>query len=219
MGQGVWLDERGVPGLPLILIMGFLKSLLFDDPRKTQVQQWQRHKHFSPFPLSIGMIYFKYREFRPTEVQFEMEARMKRAPGFTLLEIIIVIIIVSVLSSLALPRFFRLIEYSRSTEALVSISAIRQAAERCYLMSAGSYLSCANFSNLDLEDPGGSPNSHFTYGMSLESGNTVYRITATRNTNECSSCTGADFIYLDIDTVNETIKRTGGGVYVGMTED
>ena len=34
--------------------------------------------------------------------------------GFTLLEVIIVIIIVSVLASLALPRFFRLLNHART---------------------------------------------------------------------------------------------------------
>ena len=44
--------------------------------------------------------------------------------GFTLLEIIIVIIIVGVLASLALPRFFSTVEYSRSTEALASLTSV-----------------------------------------------------------------------------------------------
>ena len=47
---------------------------------------------------------------------------------------ILVIIIVGVIASLALPRFFELIEYSISTEALAAMGAIRQAMERCNLM-------------------------------------------------------------------------------------
>ena len=85
--------------------------------------------------------------------------------GFTLLEIIIVIIIVGVLASLALPRFFNLIEFSRSTEALTNIGAIRQAMERCYLMNNGKYGPCTK-SKLDIDDPDTSPNAHFTYDAS-----------------------------------------------------
>ena len=84
--------------------------------------------------------------------------------GFTLLEIIIVIIIVGVLASLALPRLFSTVEYSRSTEAFISIAAIREAMERCSLY-VNSYASCNQMNLLDLEDPTNSPNAHFSYSI------------------------------------------------------
>ncbi len=62
----------------------------------------------------------------------EKKMRMnKNRSGFTLLEIIIVIIIVGVLASLALPRFFNTIEYARSTEALNMIGTLKRGADRC----------------------------------------------------------------------------------------
>ena len=72
--------------------------------------------------------------------------------GFTLLEIIIVIIIVGVLASLALPRFFSTVEFSKSTEGLMSLSALRDSMERCYLGSAGTYVGCT-IATLDITDP------------------------------------------------------------------
>lgn len=60
---------------------------------------------------------------------------MRRVPGVTLIELVIVIIIVGVLASLALPRFFLMIERSRAAEAITNIGVIRQAMERCYVMA------------------------------------------------------------------------------------
>ena len=54
--------------------------------------------------------------------------------GFTLLEFIIVIIIVAVLASIALPRLFRLVEYARLTEAIVAIGFSLVASIIAYLM-------------------------------------------------------------------------------------
>jgi len=131
--------------------------------------------------------------------------------GFTLLEIIIVIIIVGVLASLALPRFFSTVEYSRSTEALASITAVRQAMERCYLQRNGSYANCNAFTALDLQDPATSPNAHFTYGISGTSA-TGYTLTATRNTLDGGD--GSSTIVLT--QVTTAVSRSGTGVFAGI---
>lgn len=117
-----------------------------------------------------------------------------RNNAFTLLEVIIVIIIISVLTSLALPKLFSVIEYSRSAEALSNIATIRSAVERCYLMGNGTYAECFPFEpppvvndwdKLGIENPGSAPNSHFEY---MVHGQAVsgYIIRACRNTNESS---------------------------------
>jgi prepilin-type N-terminal cleavage/methylation domain-containing protein len=82
--------------------------------------------------------------------------------AFTLLELIIVIIVVGVLASLALPRFFRTIEFSRGTEALNALGALRRSIERCSLFVGGDYSQC-QWNNLDIDDPGTSPGAHFIY--------------------------------------------------------
>ena len=131
--------------------------------------------------------------------------------GFTLLEIIIVIIIVGVLASLALPRFFRTVEYARSTEALNSMGSIRQSMERCYLQRNGSYSNCNTFNNLDLTNPGTSPNAHFAYAFSGASA-VGYTITATRNTLE-----GGDGTSTVVVTQTATmVTRSGTGAYSGI---
>ncbi len=137
----------------------------------------------------------------------------ERMAGFTLLELIIVIIIVGVLAAVALPRFFRVIETSRVTEARVSIGAIRQGLERCYLMNNGSYSACNSFPKLALEDPGNSPNAHFTYWFpAVGAGN--YTVMATRNTREGGSTTTG--IQLVCDNATNQCAWTGFGVYQGI---
>ncbi len=134
--------------------------------------------------------------------------------GFTLLEIIIVIIIVGVLASLALPRFFATVEFSKSTEALNALSVLRQSMERCYLAASGTYnpaSGACNVANLDVEDPGLSPGARFTYAASGQSA-TGYVLTATRNTVDGG--TSGDLI-----TVTQTstgVTRAGTGKFVGI---
>ncbi len=107
--------------------------------------------------------------------------------GFTLLEIIVVIIIVGVLAAVALPRFFRVIEFSRAAEARVSLGAIRQGLERCYLMRNGTYAGCTTFSSLGMEDPGNSPNAHFSYILDPNPQAAHYTVVAQRNTRDGGS--------------------------------
>jgi len=67
----------------------------------------------------------------------KMLARHKQ-DGFTLIELVIVIIIVGVLAASAVTKFFSLIEFSRSQEAVINILHIRHSLERCYHF-AGDY--------------------------------------------------------------------------------
>ena len=113
--------------------------------------------------------------------------------AFTLLELIIVIIIIGVLTSLALPRLFSMVESSRKAEALTTIASIRSSMERYYLMNNGTYYYPPNGQTLisgvqnalDIEDPASSPGAHFTYDVwSGTNFNylTAYFIVARRNT-------------------------------------
>ena len=135
----------------------------------------------------------------------------KNKSGFTLLEIIIVIIIVGVLASLALPRFFSTVEYSRSTEALASMGAVRQSLERCYLQSSGDYTNCTAYANLDIEDPGNSPGAHFTYAIPSASA-TAYVIRATRNLVDGGSASSM----IAVTLAGTAVTRSGVGAFLGI---
>ena len=131
----------------------------------------------------------------------------KNQSGFTLLEIIIVIIIIGILASLALPKFFKTVEYSRSTEALTSLGAIRRAMDVCYLPT-GSYVPCTDFSKLSIPDPGLSTGAHWSYGFGTPTG-TAYTITATRNTVDNGTAT-------DTITINQDGTKTGTGNFTAI---
>jgi len=88
-----------------------------------------------------------------------------RNKGFTLLELIIVIVIVGVLASAALPKLFSVIEGAHAAEALAVFTSARRAWEARYLMDGtyGNGMDSVMFSDLGLEDPSLAPNAHFDY--------------------------------------------------------
>ena len=134
-----------------------------------------------------------------------MESRNNKS-GFTLLEIIIVIIIVGVLASLALPRFFKTVEFSKSAEALNALGVVRQAMERCYLQ-ASSYSTC-NMTSIDVEDPTNTPGSLFTYYTSNQSP-TGYSLRAAFKTDSTAS-------WISLVQSTTGVTRAGSGKFVGI---
>ena len=138
--------------------------------------------------------------------------RMNNRSGFTLLEIIIVIIIVGVLASLALPRFFQTIAFSRSTEALNAIGVLKRATDRCALMAgegtAVDFTNCDTLANIGVEDPGLAAGAFFDYTVALAGG--VLTFTAT------SKADVANVINVVYDTAAGTITRNGTGDFSGI---
>ena len=136
---------------------------------------------------------------------------MKHKSGFTLLEIIIVIIIIGVLASLALPRLFSTVEYSRATEAFSAIQALRGSLERCYLGRGGNYTGC-DIGVIDVENPAFSNNSHFTYTITGQNV-TGYVVTAFRNTRDGGGGTANSIL---LTQAAAGITRTGTTAFQGV---
>ena len=134
--------------------------------------------------------------------------KIKNTSGFTLLEIIIVIIIVGVLASLALPRLFSTIEFSRSTEAFAALTSIRSSMERCRLMNGDSFANCTDFNALDIDDPATAPGNHFTYAIG-GLGASTYVVTAHRNAVDGG--TAGDYVRIEQNAAS--VMRSGNTAF------
>ena len=131
----------------------------------------------------------------------------KNQSGFTLLEIIIVIIIIGILASIALPKFFKTVEYSRSSEALANLGTIRRSMDICY-QSERTYAGCNDWNKLFLTDPGSQTGALFSYSFpSLTA--TAFTILATRTTVQGG--TSADTISID-----QNGAKVGTGAFVNI---
>ena len=104
-------------------------------------------------------------QFGKLKMYFQRRYRiMKNTRGFTLIELLVVVLIIGILSAVALPQYMRTVEKSRSTEALVNLKAIADAANRYFLMndSYGGLDITAGTGNLDIDPP---TNAKFDFGV------------------------------------------------------
>ena len=137
--------------------------------------------------------------------------------GLTLLEIIVVIMILGVIVSLALPRLMRMVEYSRATEALNTIVSLRSAMEKCGMQKGLVNCTHTSWDNIGITDPGTAPNAHWTYRVNPNFPvDGAYQITAIRNSNEDASLSAGQRITVTINPADSSITRVGTGEYLNI---
>ena len=141
--------------------------------------------------------------------------RGNQKSSFTVLELIIVIIVIGVLASLALPRFFKTIDSSRSIEAVNAVGMLKRAADRCAMTveamtgAADDYAQCDTFAEIGMENPGLVPGASYSYVL-WPYLNTVWKIVATqtKGTDIGSTIT---FEYCVTGTCPAGVGGGGGG--------
>lgn len=144
--------------------------------------------------------------------------------GFTLLELLIVVIAIGILATLALIKFPRWIEKAKAAEAIQIIGNIRQLATAYYNQKG----TLVGFNNTmagigDGEDlypyaagDTAAPAHHFLYDIA-DTTTTTVKISAKRCTsNNCKSYVPASknyFINATVDVANNTVQWDASSIY------
>ncbi|MBN1587142.1 MAG: prepilin-type N-terminal cleavage/methylation domain-containing protein [Candidatus Omnitrophica bacterium] len=97
--------------------------------------------------------------------------------GFTLIELMVVVVIISIMASFALPKYQKVVERSRQGEAYLILGTLRDAEFR-YRAEEGVYTNQLNV--LGIDDPNTLPNIYFDYAIE-DASNETFTTRATRN--------------------------------------
>ena len=133
-----------------------------------------------------------------------MMSRVHNRKGFTLIELMIVVVIIGILAALAIPRFMQTTGKAKKSEAKTVLKQLYQL-ERAYFQEHDAYVAGANTaalvaSSLSFDDPGA--DARYDYSV------TVAGATFTATATEIADADGDG-------TANETLTMDQDGVEGG----
>lgn len=103
--------------------------------------------------------------------------------GFTLLEVLIVVIIIGILVAIALPQYTTTLEKAKSAEAATNVGSLRTAIDRYWYQNSSTDPTNTDISKLDIDDPNAVTNRLYDYTISVNTSTAttrIYTILATR---------------------------------------
>ena len=92
--------------------------------------------------------------------------------GFSLLELLVVILIIGILAAIALPQYQRATEKAKMAEAVIMLKAIAEAQQRYYMVH-NKYLTCTQTDQLDI-DFDGTTNCTYSFCKCKQTDNFAY---------------------------------------------
>ena len=110
--------------------------------------------------------------------------KFKGGKGFTLLELLIVVVILAILAGLALPQYIRTVGRARESEGWQNLGILRSALSR-YYAEWGEV--ATDWTGLDITDPNAVTTGLFDYTVSAGTGGYDYTLDATPR-GTCAGC-------------------------------
>lgn len=120
----------------------------------------------------------------------------KKRKGFTLLELLIVVVILAILAGLALPQYLRTVGRARQAEGWQNLGMLRSALSRYYAEWSALDTDPAL---LDISDPNAIANRLYDYTIAVGTGGYDFTVSAGPRTD--AGCTGCVLLTIDQDGV------------------
>ena len=137
------------------------------------------------------------------------KAIMRRTKGFTLIEVMIALVIMSILTAISYPAYINHVEKAKCTDAVGTLLTIATKQEK-YHYNAGTYTDDMTDLGYDA-DPAVSPESLFQVDATLTDAGQNYILTATRQGVDDSN-----LVYGNPTLTSTGVKSMVGGLSSGL---